>query len=112
MLQHLIKCQTASENEKEKKHKGKNITTRRVPVVTSDVSCPLLLFLTGLTEHEIISQVTMFVFAGYETSAIALVFLAYSLARNPEIMKRLQSEIDSTFPNKVESKFPIVELFS
>uniref|UniRef100_A0AAX7UTH0 unspecific monooxygenase n=1 Tax=Astatotilapia calliptera TaxID=8154 RepID=A0AAX7UTH0_ASTCA len=67
---------------------------------TSDVSCPLLLFLTGLTEHEIISQVTMFVFAGYETSAIALVFLAYSLARNPEIMKRLQSEIDSTFPNK------------
>uniref|UniRef100_A0AAX7W6E7 unspecific monooxygenase n=1 Tax=Astatotilapia calliptera TaxID=8154 RepID=A0AAX7W6E7_ASTCA len=63
------------ENDKEKKHKG-------------------------LTEHEIISQVTMFVFAGYETSAIALVFLAYSLARNPEIMKRLQSEIDSTFPNK------------
>uniref|UniRef100_A0A669D5K0 unspecific monooxygenase n=1 Tax=Oreochromis niloticus TaxID=8128 RepID=A0A669D5K0_ORENI len=54
----------------------------------------------GLTEHEIISQVTMFVFAGYETSAIALVFLAYSLARNPEIMKRLQREIDSTFPNK------------
>ncbi|XP_019215668.1 cytochrome P450 3A40 isoform X1 [Oreochromis niloticus] len=75
MLEHLIKCQTASENDKEKKHKG-------------------------LTEHEIISQVTMFVFAGYETSAIALVFLAYSLARNPEIMKRLQREIDSTFPNK------------
>lgn len=64
---------------------------------TSDVSCPLLLFLTGLTEHEIISQVTMFVFAGYETSAIALVFLAYSLARNPEIMKRLQSEIVSDY---------------
>lgn len=35
MLQHLIKCQTASENDKEKKHKGKNITTHRVPVVTS-----------------------------------------------------------------------------
>uniref|UniRef100_A0A669F902 unspecific monooxygenase n=1 Tax=Oreochromis niloticus TaxID=8128 RepID=A0A669F902_ORENI len=65
-----------------------------------NVSCPLLSSLTGLTEHEIISQVTMFVFAGYETSAIALVFLAYSLARNPEIMKRLQREIDSTFPNK------------
>uniref|UniRef100_A0A669BV39 unspecific monooxygenase n=1 Tax=Oreochromis niloticus TaxID=8128 RepID=A0A669BV39_ORENI len=72
----------------------------KVKAERNNVSCPLLSSLTGLTEHEIISQVTMFVFAGYETSAIALVFLAYSLARNPEIMKRLQREIDSTFPNK------------
>uniref|UniRef100_A0A671U231 unspecific monooxygenase n=2 Tax=Sparus aurata TaxID=8175 RepID=A0A671U231_SPAAU len=54
----------------------------------------------GLTDHEIISQVTMLLFAGYETSATTLVLLAYSLARNPEVMKRLQVEIDSTFPNK------------
>uniref|UniRef100_A0A672IWX2 unspecific monooxygenase n=1 Tax=Salarias fasciatus TaxID=181472 RepID=A0A672IWX2_SALFA len=56
--------------------------------------------LTGLTDHEIISQATMMVFAGYETNASALTFLAYSLATNPQIMKRLQREIDSTFPNK------------
>lgn len=43
----------------------------------------------------------MFLLAGYETSALTLVFLAYTLARNPEAMKRLQEEIDSTFPNKV-----------
>ncbi|XP_040891806.1 cytochrome P450 3A30-like [Toxotes jaculatrix] len=54
----------------------------------------------GLTDHEILSQVTMFVFAGFETSASTLGFLAYNLARNPHIMKRLQKEIDSTFPNK------------
>ncbi|KAI3353343.1 hypothetical protein L3Q82_019885 [Scortum barcoo] len=48
------------------------------------------------TQH----KATMFVFAGYETTALTLTFLAYNLARNPEIMKCLQEEIDSTFPNK------------
>lgn len=43
----------------------------------------------------------MFLFAGNETSATTLVFIAYTLARNPEAMKRLQEEIDSTFPDKV-----------
>ncbi|CAJ1053982.1 cytochrome P450 3A27-like isoform X2 [Xyrichtys novacula] len=54
----------------------------------------------SLTDHEIVSQVATFVFAGNETSASTLVFLAYSLARNPEVMKRLQEEIDATFPDK------------
>ncbi|XP_073320206.1 cytochrome P450 3A30-like [Pagrus major] len=74
-LQNMINSQTASGPRNEKQNKG-------------------------LTDHEIISQVTMFVFGGYETSATTLVFLAYSLARNPDVMKRLQAEIDSTFPNK------------
>uniref|UniRef100_A0A3Q2DF87 unspecific monooxygenase n=1 Tax=Cyprinodon variegatus TaxID=28743 RepID=A0A3Q2DF87_CYPVA len=53
-----------------------------------------------LNDHEILSQLTMLLFAGYETSATTLVFLAYTLARNPEVMKQLQQEIDLTFPNK------------
>ncbi|KAL3066707.1 hypothetical protein OYC64_016617 [Pagothenia borchgrevinki] len=75
LLQHMINSQTASEAKKEKQNKG-------------------------LTDHEIVSQATMFMFAGYETSALTLVALAYSLARNPEVMKLLQEEIDSTFPKK------------
>lgn len=58
---------------------------------------------SGLTDHEIVSQATLLLFAGYETTATTLSFLAYNLARNPEVMKRLQEEIDSTFSNKVPS---------
>lgn len=66
----------------------------------------------GLTDHEITSQATMLLFAGYETSTTTLTFLAYSLARNPQVMKRLQEEIDSTFPEKVELRFLRDESFS
>lgn len=48
---------------------------------------------------------TMLMFAGYETSATTLVFLAYSLATNPDVMTRLQEEIDSTFPNKTPVQY-------
>ncbi|XP_065812151.1 cytochrome P450 3A30 isoform X2 [Labrus bergylta] len=74
MLQNMIDSQTDNKSKKEGENKK-------------------------LTDHEIISQVTMFVFAGYETSATTLTFLAYTLAQNPAVMKRLQEEIDVTFPD-------------
>uniref|UniRef100_UPI003AAC81AA cytochrome P450 3A40-like isoform X3 n=1 Tax=Centroberyx gerrardi TaxID=166262 RepID=UPI003AAC81AA len=59
----------------------------------------------GLSDHEILSQAMIFLFAGYETSSSSLTFLAYNLATNPHIMKRLQEEIDSTFPNKASVQY-------
>ncbi|KAJ8364014.1 hypothetical protein SKAU_G00128450 [Synaphobranchus kaupii] len=64
--------------------------------------------LKGLTDHEILSQSMMYIFAGYETSSSTLTFLAYNLATNPEIMKKLQEEIDEVFPNKAPVTYEAV----
>ncbi|KAM9314570.1 cytochrome P450, family 3, subfamily A, polypeptide 65 isoform 2-T2 [Pholidichthys leucotaenia] len=58
-----------------------------------------------LTDHEILSQAMIFLFAGYETTSSSLTFLAYNLALNPEVMKKLQEEVDETFPNKAPIQY-------
>ncbi|KAM8771556.1 cytochrome P450 3A40-like [Acanthopagrus schlegelii] len=59
----------------------------------------------GLSDHEILSQAMIFLFAGYETTSSSLCFVAYNLALNPHIMRRLQEEIDATFPEKAPIEY-------
>ncbi len=125
----MINSQTHTEPKNEKQKEG-NYTVKLhtyihtkaqmyTQVSTPKFLCNLLspsLFMhvahPGLNDHEIGSQATVLLFAGYETSASTLSFLAYNLARNPAVMKRLQEEIDSTFPNRVEQTFLVQESFS
>ena len=55
----------------------------------------------GLSDHEILSQAMIFIFAGYETSSATMNFLFYLLATNPDTLKILHDEIDEVFPDKV-----------
>ncbi|XP_067115178.1 cytochrome P450 3A40-like [Osmerus mordax] len=59
----------------------------------------------GLSDHEILSQAMIFIFAGYETTSSSLTFLAYNLATHPEVQARLQDELDATFPNQAEVQY-------
>uniref|UniRef100_A0AAY4B9K4 Cytochrome P450 3A n=1 Tax=Denticeps clupeoides TaxID=299321 RepID=A0AAY4B9K4_9TELE len=59
----------------------------------------------GLSDHEILSQSMIFIFAGYETTSSTLNFLFYNLATNPDVMKKLQEEIDEVFPNKAPVQY-------
>ncbi|KAF4519367.1 hypothetical protein B566_EDAN011373 [Ephemera danica] len=49
-----------------------------------------------MTDEDIAAQALIFFFAGFDTVATALSFLAHELAVNPEVQERLRAEIDAS----------------
>ena len=43
----------------------------------------------------------LMIFAGYETTGNAMVFLMYNLATHPEVQEKVREEIDKTIENYV-----------
>lgn len=55
------------------------------------------------TEEELTAQCLVFFLAGFETSSVVSVFMAYELAINPDIQTKLQNEIDSVMEETYEN---------
>ncbi|CAF4038013.1 unnamed protein product, partial [Adineta steineri] len=47
-----------------------------------------------LSKDEVVSNIVLFMAAGYETTATALAYATYVLAKHPDVLKKLQDEID------------------
>nr|QZM07461.1 cytochrome P450 monooxygenase CYP9EK2 [Lasioderma serricorne] len=49
---------------------------------------------TKLSDDDIAAQALIFFFAGFDTTASTMSFMSFELAKNPDIQKKLQEEID------------------
>ncbi|CAF1526975.1 unnamed protein product [Adineta ricciae] len=47
-----------------------------------------------LTQEEVCGNIFVFMLAGYETTSTSLAYATYELARHPDVLQKLQSEID------------------
>ena len=55
-----------------------------------------------ITEHEFIGNILLILLAGYETTANAITYALYALARHPEIQEKLRAEV---IKDGIESKY-------
>jgi cytochrome P450 len=52
------------------------------------------------TDEEIIEEASILIFAGMETTAVAIIWTYYLLGKNPETYKKLVDELVTAFPDK------------
>jgi cytochrome P450 family 9 len=52
-----------------------------------------------LDDDDLVAQVVIFFFAGFDTASTLLCFAAHLLATHPDVQSRLQEEIDLTLNN-------------
>jgi cytochrome P450 family 9 len=50
----------------------------------------------SLDDDGIVSNCVLFIIAGFETTQVSLLFVAYELALNPEIQEKLRNEIEES----------------
>lgn len=48
-----------------------------------------------VTDEDIIAQAVLFLLNGFETVSAVMSFVAYEIAVNPDVQKKLQGEIDN-----------------
>jgi averantin hydroxylase len=59
----------------------------------------------GMTKAEMVSNASILVLGGSETTATLLSGTTYALCKNPEVMKKLNEEVRSAFKNEEEIDF-------
>jgi cytochrome P450 len=90
------------------------IAERRAAGATGDDLLSLLLRAredgAGMTDEQVRDEALTLFLAGHETTAIALTWTWWLLARNPEAEARLHAELDAALPDRVPSVADLPEL--
>ena len=66
----------------------------------------------NLSDEYIRAEVTTFIFEGHDTTANAMSFAIFLLARYPEVQAKTMQEMDEIFGNDTGRSYPIISHFT
>ncbi|CAG9858554.1 unnamed protein product [Phyllotreta striolata] len=93
MIHLLIEAQKGKDKEEEE---NQAIDNGFATVEESDLGQKSKSGFKKLTNMDIVAQAMIFFFAGFDTVSTAMCFMAYELAINPDVQKKLRDEIQET----------------
>ncbi|KAK3101877.1 hypothetical protein FSP39_006991 [Pinctada imbricata] len=73
---------------------------------------PYLLSKTSLSQEDVLTVISEFIFAGVDTTSHHLSFMMYLLGKNPEVQEKLSEEIQANIPNKQQITSSILSKMS